>query len=76
MKSIIESLVTMTGERLKTAGCFKLEGCLNLTLLKKPATPAREVVNTLPKEPRVFKDKPASMLVRAMPLHRFKEIIC
>merc|ERR1712080_715666 len=75
VKSVVESLVAIAAEQLKTAGRFKFAGCLNLKLKKKPATPARKGVNPFTKEPCVFKAKPASKTVRALPLRRFKEMI-
>lgn len=75
VKSVVESLVTIAAEQLKKAGRFKFAGCLNLKLKKKPARPARKGVNPFTKEPCVFKAKPASKTVRALPLRRFKEMI-
>ena len=54
---------------------LRLAGALNLKLKKKPARPARKGVNPFTKEPCVFKAKPASKTVRALPLKKFKELI-
>ena len=72
VKSVVENLVTISAEQLKTAGRFKFAGCLILKLKQKPATPARKGVNLFTKEPCMFKAKPASKTVRALPLRRFK----
>merc|ERR1719329_492043 len=46
-----------------------------LKLKKKPARPARKGVNPFTKEPCVFKAKPASKTVRALPMKKLKEMI-
>jgi hypothetical protein len=43
-----------------------------MKLKKKPARPARKGVNPFTKEPCVFKAKPASKTVRALPMKKFK----
>ena len=47
----------------------------SLKLKKKPARPARKGVNPFTKEPCVFKAKPASKTVRALPMKKLKEMI-
>merc|ERR1712076_269742 len=49
--------------------------CTYLKLKKKPARPARKGVNPFTKEPCVFKAKPASKTVRALPMKKLKEMI-
>jgi DNA-binding protein HU-beta len=46
-----------------------------MKLKKKPARPARKGVNPFTKEPCVFKAKPASKTVRALPMKKFKELV-
>merc|ERR1712151_1115078 len=60
---------------VEKAGSFKIAGALNLKLKSKPATPARKGVNPFTKEPCVFKAKPASKTVRALPMKKFKELV-
>merc|ERR1719329_1602390 len=64
--------MAVAADQLKKNGSFKLGGALNLKLKKKPATAARKGVNPFTKEPCVFKAKPASRTVRALPLKKFK----
>ncbi len=71
----VEGLVAVAAEQLKKSGSFKIAGALNLKLKKKPATSARKGVNPFTKEPCVFKAKPASKTVRALPMKKFKEMI-
>merc|ERR1711972_1158627 len=75
VKGVMEGIVAVAADELKKNGSFKLAGALNLKLKKKPATPARKGVNPFTKEPCVFKAKPASKTVRALPMKKFKEMI-
>jgi len=75
VKAVVEGIVAVAAEQLKKSGSFKLAGALNMKLKKKPATPARKGVNPFTKEPCVFKAKPASKTVRALPMKKFKEMV-
>merc|ERR1712110_41760 len=75
VKAVVEGIVTIAAEQLKKSGSFKLAGALNMKLKKKLARPARKGVNPFTKEPCVFKAKPASKTVRALPMKKFKEMI-
>merc|ERR1719436_1704459 len=75
VKAAIEGLVAVAADQLKKNGSFKVGGCLNLKLKKKPATPARKGVNPFTKEPCVFKAKPASKTVRALAMKKLKELV-
>merc|ERR1712183_666979 len=75
VKAIVEGIVSVAADQLKKNGSFKLAGALNMKLKKKPAQPARKGVNPFTKEPCVFKAKPASKTVRALPMKKLKEMI-
>merc|ERR1712048_192324 len=75
VKGVMEALVGVAADQLKKSGSFKLAGALNLKLKSKPATPARKGVNPFTKEPCVFKAKPASKTVGALPMKKFKELV-
>merc|ERR1711920_1207045 len=75
VKGVMEALVGVAADQLKKAGSFKIAGALNLKLKSKPATPARKGVNPFTKEPCVFKAKPASKTVRALPMKKLKELV-
>merc|ERR1719259_599322 len=75
VKGIVEGIMGVASEQLKKNGAFKFAGMLNMKLKKKPATPARRGVNPFTKEPCVFKAKPASKTVRALPMKKFKEMV-
>merc|ERR1739849_45808 len=75
VKQCVEAYMALAAAQLKTSGSFKLAGAINMKLKKKPARPAKKGVNPFTKEPCVFKAKPASNTVRALPMKRFKEMI-
>merc|ERR1719463_1012869 len=75
VKGAVEGLLTLAAAQLKKAGSFKIGTVLNLKLKSKPATPARKGVNPFIKEPCVFKAKPASKTVRALPMKKFKAMV-
>merc|ERR1740124_1848207 len=72
VKGLISAYLALGALELKKNGKFKLGGVLNMKLKKKPATAARKGVNPFTKEPCVFKAKPASKTVRALPMKKFK----
>merc|ERR1719389_1442000 len=75
VKGAVEGLLTLAAAELKKAGSFKIGAVLNLKLKSKPATPARKGVNPFTKEPCVFKAKPASKTVRALPMKKLKVLV-
>merc|ERR1711877_4073 len=75
VKAVMEGMMSLAAEQLKKSGNFKLAGALNMKLRKKPAQPARKGVNPFTKEPCVFKAKPASKTVRALPMKKLKEMV-
>merc|ERR1711982_240442 len=75
VKAVVTNYMELAASELKKNGKFKIGGCLNLKLKKKPAVASRKGVNPFTKEPCVFKAKPASKTVRALPMKRFKEMV-
>merc|ERR1712127_1080505 len=75
VKAALVGIMTVAAAELKKNGSFKVAGALNLKLKKRPAKPARKGVNPFTKEPCVFKAKPASKTVRALPMKKLKEMI-
>ena len=59
----------------KGPGVFALPRLLKITVVHKPATPARKGINPFTKEKMVFKAKPASKKVRALPLKALKAFV-
>ena len=75
VKAVVASYLELAATELKKNGKFKVAGLLNLKLKKKPARAARKGVNPFTKEPCVFKAKPASKTVRALPMKKLKEMV-
>merc|ERR1712054_673010 len=75
VKAVVEGVIEVAAAELKKTGRFKLAGALNMKLKKKAAQPARKGVNPFTKEPCVFKAKPASKTVRALPMKKLKEMV-
>ena len=59
----------------KGPGEFVLPGLLKMTVIKKPAVPARKGINPFTKEPTVFKAKPARKVVKVRPLKALKDAV-
>merc|ERR1711904_228248 len=75
VKGVIEGVVSLAAQQLKKNGTFKIGNAINLKLKSKPARPARKGVNPFTKEPCVFKAKPASKTVKALPMKKLKEMV-
>ena len=75
VSEVFESLGGVVKKSLKGAGLFTLPGLLKMKVVKKPATPAREGINTYKKQPTVLKSKPASKKVRVLPLKGLKAFV-
>ncbi len=73
--AVFESLNGQIKKSLRSGGLFTLPGLLKLKVVKKPATKAREGINPFTKEKMVFKAKPASKKVRALPLKALKSFV-
>ena len=73
--AVFESLNGQIKKSLRGGGLFTLPGLLKLKVVKKPATKAREGINPFTKEKMIFKAKPASKKVRALPLKSLKAFV-
>jgi len=59
----------------KGGGEVIVPGLLKLTVVVKPAVPARNGINPFTKEPQVFKAKPARKVVKARPVKALKDAV-
>ena len=73
--AVFESLNGIIKKSLRGPGLFTMPGLLKMKVVKKPATKAREGINPFTKEKMVFKAKPASKKVRALPLKALKAFV-
>ena len=69
LSSLIEAHLKKKG-----AGQFTSPGLLKLKVIEKPATKARKGINPFTGEETMFKAKPASQKVKAVPLAKLKEM--
>jgi nucleoid DNA-binding protein len=75
VSAVFDSLHTIIRKSLRGHGLVTLPGLLKLKVVKKPATKAREGVNPFTGEKQMFKAKPASKKVRALPLKNLKAMV-
>lgn len=75
VSSVFDSLASVIRKSLRGNGIVTLPGLLKLKVVKKPATKAREGVNPFTGAKMMFKAKPASKKVRALPLKSLKAMV-
>jgi nucleoid DNA-binding protein len=75
VSGVFDALNGVIRKSLRAHGLFTLPGLVKLRVVKKPATKAREGVNPFTGEKVMFKAKPASKKVRAMPLKNLKNMV-
>lgn len=74
--SVLDGLSTLIELHVKTRGPgkFVMPGLMKITVVKKPATPARKGINPFTGEPTVFKAKPARRVIKIRALSKLKEM--
>ena len=75
VKEVIEAVAEIGHKELKKTGVFVVPGLAKFTVIKKPATKARQGINPFTKEPTTFKAKPARKIVRARPVKAAKDAV-
>jgi nucleoid DNA-binding protein len=75
VSEVFESFNGIIKKSLRGNGLFTMPGLLKLKVVKRPATKAREGVNPFTGEKMMFKAKPASKKVRALPLKNLKSFV-
>lgn len=73
--AVLDSLHEITRKSLRKHGLFSVPGLVKLKVVKKPATKARKGINPFTGEEMMFKAKPASKNVRALPLKAVKDMV-
>ena len=75
--SVMEALTTVIELHVKSKGPgkFVLPGILKITVVKKPARPARKGINPFTGEETMFKAKPAHKVVKIKALKKLKELV-
>jgi len=74
--SVFEALSKEIGRAVskKGAGIFTLPGLMKITIIQKPATPARKGINPFTKEETIFKAKPARRVIKVRALKALKDM--
>lgn len=75
VSGVFEALNGVIRKSLRSNGVVTVPGLLKLKVVKKPATKARKGVNPFTGEEMMFKAKPASKKVRALPLKSLKAMV-
>ena len=77
VSSVFDSLSELIGTELgkKGPGIFIVPGLLKLKVVRRSATKAKQGINPFTKEPMTIKAKPASNVVKALPLKGLKELV-
>jgi len=77
VQAVFEELHNVIGAHVhkKGVGHFTFPGLLKLKVVDKPATKARKGINPFTGEETVFKAKPASRKVKAVPLTKLKGLV-
>ncbi|MFN0135633.1 MAG: HU family DNA-binding protein [Phycisphaerae bacterium] len=73
--SVFESMGGLLKKDLNKAGIFAVPGLMKVTVIKKPATKAREGINPFTGEKQMFKAKPARKVVKVRPLKALKDMV-
>lgn len=58
----------------KGPGTFVVPGLMKITVIQKPAVPARRGINPFTKQEQLFKAKPARRVVKVRPLKALKDM--
>jgi nucleoid DNA-binding protein len=75
--SVLDSLSAHIKSALgkKGPGIFAVPGLMKITVVHKPAVPARKGINPFTKMEQMFKAKPARRLVKVRPLKSLKDMV-
>ena len=65
----------MHNDLTKGTGVFQVPGLLKVTVVRKPAVPARKGINPFTGQETMFKAKPARNVVKARPLKGLKDMV-
>jgi nucleoid DNA-binding protein len=74
--SVFDALSALIGKNVgkKGPGIFQVPGLLKITVIQKPAVPARKGINPFTKQEQMFKAKPARRVVKIRALKALKDL--
>ena len=75
--SVFDALVGIIGKNVgkKGPGIFMLPGLLKISVVQKPAVPARKGINPFTKQEQMFKAKPARKVVKIRAMKALKDMV-
>ena len=73
--AVLAAINGIVVQQLGQSGEVVLPGLLKLSVVVKPATPAREGINPFTKQPTMFKAKPARKVIKARPVKALKDAV-
>lgn len=75
VSAVFEGMAALIQRDLKAGQVFSVPGLMKITVIKRPATKAREGINPFTKEKIMIKAKPARKVVKVRPLKNLKEMV-
>ena len=74
--SVLEALAGLIKAAVgkKGPGVFAVPGLMKISVIQKPAVPARKGINPFTKQEQMFKAKPARRVVKVRPLKGLKDM--
>ena len=75
--SVFEALSGLIGKNVgkKGPGLFVVPGLMKISVVQKPAVPARKGINPFTKQEQMFKAKPARKVVKVRALKALKDMV-
>jgi nucleoid DNA-binding protein len=73
--AVLSAVGEVVVEHLRQDGEVTLPGLLKMKVRTRPATPEREGLHPITKQPTVFKAKPERRVVKASPVKALKEAV-
>ena len=75
--SVFEALSGLIGKNVgkKGPGLFVVPGLMKISVVQKPAVPARKGINPFTKQEQMFKAKPARKVVKIRALKAVKDMV-
>ncbi len=75
VRNVVDALTSVAYKELKKSGIFAIPGLAKMTVVKKPATKARQGINPFTKEPMMIKAKPARKAIRVRAVKAAKDAV-
>ncbi|MCE5278796.1 MAG: HU family DNA-binding protein [Planctomycetaceae bacterium] len=73
--AVFDAMAGLLKKELKGAGLLNIAGLMKVTVIRKPATKAREGINPFTKEKIMIKAKPARNVIKVRPLKTLKDMV-